>query len=485
MALFLCQSIWIALTAAYPMVFDENTHFGLIKLHAQQWLPVFIHQPAGGNFGGALTRDPSYLYHYILSFPYRILVHVTANQMIQIIGLRLINVAFFAAALVLFRKVLLKTGAPTAIVHVVLLFFVLLPVVPLLAGQINYDNLLLLFAAASLLLTMNLMERIRHQQLLPIGQTLILATVCLLGCLVQYEYLPIMAGIFLYVGWEIWSAVRQHRLALRHSVAVSWSRTAWWRRLAIGMPFGIVVALFIGAYGLNVVFYHNLVPTCNSVLSTQQCMANGPWYRNYTVGLAHVHGNPNPILFAGSWVYRMLVAMFYTSSGGASPQAFYLSINPLPVVFFGALALLLIGAALCVRYGRPLLARYHGLGFLLFIGVFFSVNVWLHNYIDYVNLGQKLAINGRYLFPVVPLFLLMIALSYREWVRRADVRMGLVIAAFLIFLQGGGILTYLVVSNQHWYWHNHVIQDTNRLAQGLATHIVIDKKPLASVHKIT
>ena len=122
MVLFLIEAVWIALSAAYPMVFDENTQFGIIQLHAQQWSPIFTHQPAHAGFAGALTRDPSYLYHYLLSFPYRLLSAITTSQMVQVVGLRLINVAFFATGLVLFRRLLLKTKVSPAIVNVTILF---------------------------------------------------------------------------------------------------------------------------------------------------------------------------------------------------------------------------------------------------------------------------------------------------------------------------------------------------------------------------
>ena len=48
---FVLQAVWLAATARYPMAFDENFHFGLIQLHADQWLPFFTHQPANADHG--------------------------------------------------------------------------------------------------------------------------------------------------------------------------------------------------------------------------------------------------------------------------------------------------------------------------------------------------------------------------------------------------------------------------------------------------
>ncbi|MGI0134888.1 MAG: hypothetical protein ACREBW_08030, partial [Candidatus Micrarchaeaceae archaeon] len=84
------------------MAFDENFHFGLIQLHADQWLPFFTHQPANADAYGAIARDPSYLYHFLMSIPYRLIRLITPNTTAQIIALRLINIALFTSGFVLF-----------------------------------------------------------------------------------------------------------------------------------------------------------------------------------------------------------------------------------------------------------------------------------------------------------------------------------------------------------------------------------------------
>ena len=140
------------------MAFDEDFHFGIIRLYAQQWSPFFAHQPAGGNVYGALTSDPSYLYHYLMSFPYRLTTLFTSSQTLQIIALRFIDVdgddVLVTWSLVLFHRVLLKAKASVGLANVTLLFFILVPVVPLLAAQINYDDLLLPLTALALLMTL-------------------------------------------------------------------------------------------------------------------------------------------------------------------------------------------------------------------------------------------------------------------------------------------------------------------------------------------
>src|ERR1700685_4444033 len=103
---FVFESAWIAFSAVYPQAFDEDFHFGLIKVYSNFWLPFLTHQPAGANAFGAVARDPSYLYHYLMSFPYRIFAYFVHTQTAQIIFLRLIDIGFFAIGLVLFRSIL-------------------------------------------------------------------------------------------------------------------------------------------------------------------------------------------------------------------------------------------------------------------------------------------------------------------------------------------------------------------------------------------
>ena len=481
LVLFAVESIWIAVSAAYPMVFDENTHFGLIQLHAAQLNPVFLHQPPHSEFAGAITRDPSYLYHYLMSFPYRLIVHVTDSQMAQIIFLRFINIAMFGTALVLFRKLLLKTKVSPAIIHVALLFFVLIPVVPLLAGQLNYDNLLMPVAAVALLLATSISSQITAKNTLPIAKILVLATVSMLGCLVQFAFLPIFAGIFLWLGWQVWRGVRRGQLKLSHDIKKQWTATSWQLRTALLVPTVLSAGLFTQMYGVNVVKYHNLTVRCDQVLSEQTCALNGPWQRNHEAFVNKNTVNGNPVLYGASWTYRMFIAMFYTSSGGASPNAWYLSINPLPVIFVTALLVFAFGVLLAIRYHRTLFQGYRYLGMLLFISVFYCASLFLRNYQDYVHLGEKVAINGRYLFPVVLPLMILVALAYRRLLAdKHHLKVGLLMAVFVLFLQGGGALSYINSSNGSWYWQNTVVRRINEDAQFVVKPLIVFKNPLAS-----
>src|SRR5882672_10647373 len=91
-ALLVLEAAWIALTGRYPMAFDEDFHLGIIRLYAHHISPFWAHQPPDGNAFGAVARDPSYLYQYLMSFPYRLVAAFTSDQTLQVLWLRAVNI---------------------------------------------------------------------------------------------------------------------------------------------------------------------------------------------------------------------------------------------------------------------------------------------------------------------------------------------------------------------------------------------------------
>lgn len=219
-AFFVFQALWIALSGKYPMAFDEDFHLGIIRLYADHLSPFWATHPAGADSFGAITRDPSYLFHYLMAFPYLLISAFTDSQTIQVLILRLMNIGFFAAGLVVWRKVMLKAGASKAIVHLSLLLLVLVPVVPLLAAQLNYDNLLMLVVAGAMLLTVHVVQELTKYRRVNTQSLLLLAALCMTGSIIKYAFLPILVAVVGYLLWTLW-------------------RTGeGWKKLAVSFGFG-------------------------------------------------------------------------------------------------------------------------------------------------------------------------------------------------------------------------------------------------------
>jgi hypothetical protein len=237
--LLVLESAWIALSSVYPMAFDENFHFGIIRLYASHISPFWSSQPSNANVFGAVNRDPSYLYQYLMSFAYRFLTLFTKDQNIIVIVFRFIDIALFSWGVWLYRKLLLKTGASKAIVNSALLIFVLIPVTPLLAAQINYDDLLLPVTALALIMTINYSDKLKKKD---IDLTSLSWLICLLllGSLVKYAFLPISLACTLYLLFRI-----KQNFGLKTKLIKAISKS--WKKLTTASRALIVVAVIISA----------------------------------------------------------------------------------------------------------------------------------------------------------------------------------------------------------------------------------------------
>jgi hypothetical protein len=461
---FVLESVWVAISARYPMAFDEDFHLGIIKLHAAQWSPFITNQAPLTSRFGALTTDPSYLYHYLMSWPWRLANILFQAESAKIIFLRFIDISLFAWGIVLFKKLMQKAASP-AIVNASLLFFILIPVVPLLAGQINYDNLLVPLTALVLLYTVEFVKKLK-KNVIDIKLLVLAFSISLLASLVKYAFLPILTAAALYLAYHLIKFAVKKRGGFWELWRASWSKLRQWQQISLLVLFLVSVGLFIKSYGVNVVVYDNLVPQCNQVLSVQQCTAYSPWDRNYNAFLNNKGVDINPVKYTGGWLYGMFERLFFTVNG-TGKTANYATLYPLPVIGITAGALIIIGMLLFIRFFKQILRKNYVLGFSLFVAAVYIAALWGRNYHDYLHLGQAVAVNGRYLIPILPIIILCLALGYQKLLAyRPKIKVGLLVITFLLFLEGGGTITYIYASNNDWYWPNDkTAQKLNSSAQ--------------------
>jgi hypothetical protein len=464
--LLVLQAAWIALSGRYPMAFDEDFHLGIIRLYAHHLLPFWSGQPSDASRFGAVARDPSYLYQYLMSFPYRLISVFTHDQTIQVLLLRAINIGLFTSGLLLYRRLLAKTGASTAIVNLCLLLFVLVPVVPLLAAQINYDNLLLPLTALALLLAVRFDARLVKQKQIDVKTILQLLILCLLGSLVKYAFLPIFVAVIAFLAVRVWQYRRQ--LPPRLGLANSWYVVDGWLRVALLLALVLAAGLFAERYAVNLVRYHNPVPDCSKVLSVKQCSDYGPWIRNYNYSINKIDEAHNPLVFSGDWLYGMWLRLFFAVDG---PATDYQTRGPLPVPGISAIVFAAIAVIATMASYRKLLKIYNTPLLALFVSVggFYGATLWLDNYRAFLQTGQPVAINGRYLLPVLLPMLLIGAVAVAEVLKRRQTAKLLVSGlAILCLVWGGGTMTYILRSNDQWYWPNQTVHNMNQWVRNVA-----------------
>ena len=321
-------------------------------MYSLHWLPFLKTQPPNADPYGAVTRDPSFFYHYAMSFPYRFIELFTHNQTTQIIILRFLNVAMFTIGLILFRMVLRKAKLSEFSINVSTLITTLIPVAPQLAGQINYDNLLIPMTAWACLLTFKVIGQLQKRRI-DITTLLGLVAVCLIASIVKYEFLPIFLGIFLYLIIYAWKCLRSH-----------WRRTSqdalknWWRDRSVTK--WLVIVGFIAAIALfaqrdigNVIIYHTVVPDCSQVLKIQQCSAYSVWTHDFESHQAVVnydaHVDPNPLGYLFEWVYWLWYRLFFSVNG---PSSGYSNYPPLPLPAASFAILLTVSTIAVILRGR-------------------------------------------------------------------------------------------------------------------------------------
>jgi len=475
---FIFESGWVALSAAYPQAFDENFHFGLIQTYSHYWLPFLNSQPAHANAYGAVARDPSYLYHYLMSFPYRLLAHFVHSQTWQVILLRFINIGLFAWALLLLRRVLLRVGASRSLANFCLLLFVLIPIVPQLAAQINYDNLMLPLMAWVVLVSFTVIDQIRAHK--PSAPTLsYLAILCLLTSLVMYAFLPIFLAVVVFLSLIV---VRNYRHTLGKFFADLLGSFKQQSNFLKAVTIGLLLlsaGMFIQRDGLNLIKYHAIAPNCSTVLNANDCSAYPVWAsdnaRHVTVQTQLKSGTfkyMNPLAYLLEWVYWMWYRLFFAVNGPVSGFANY---PPLPLPAAAAIVIVFGGVICIIKWRRKIFLHNPQLTFLAFASAFYIVILVLQGYSTYRYTGILENMNGRYLLPIMLLMAAIFGTAISLQLRRSLTARAIIsLVVLALFLQGGGFITFISRSDDSWYFQNKVVKEVNDNTRKIIDPVVVN-----------
>jgi hypothetical protein len=468
---FVFEALWIVFSGIYPLAFDEEFHFGIIQFYSHHWLPFVSSQPSGSGQYGPIIADPSYLFHYLMSFPYRLLHVFTHNDTAVIIMLRLMNVAMFSAGLVLFYKLLRRVGSSRLLANASLAMFVLIPIAPLLAAHINYDNLMMLLVAASCWLVLDIRDDLQTRTI-NLKRYAALIFVVILSSLVKYAFLPIALAIALYVGYQLWRTFRRHGAQFKKSLAKA--HNALSNRAKVGLVVLLVMSagLFAQRYVTNTIRYHTPLPDCGAVIGTQECLAYGPWARDYNFAKDKGQFDHSPLKFTRTWFGGMHRRLFFMITGKTRG---YMNYPPMPVMAKGSIILAIAGIAALLFYWRRVFAGHSELYFLLLVTLTYCAVLWLYNYRDYLGTGRPVAINGRYLLMILFPFMAITGRALAIALRRFEAaRMWLVAAAIIVMLQGGGLISFILRSNESWYWPNNTITHTNNGVRHMLKPLIIE-----------
>lgn len=467
---FSIQALWIAVTALYPMAFDEDFHFGIIQIYATHWSPFLTEHPANADAFGAIVRDPSYFYHYLMSFPYRLLQHLASDETTRIIILRSINVALFVYALTVFRKVLLRITHSSAFSNVAIAILTFIPIVPQLAAHINYDNLLMVLVAWCFLLVTD-MNRQFNAGRVDIRTLSILFALCLFTSIVKYAFLPIFAGIGMFVLYDAWRNFGGWP-KLRTALGANYKTLATRTKVGLVIALLLTGGLFFQRFGVNTILYHTPIPSCEKVLPIENCSAYGPWNRDYNLAQTKGSVDPNPLAYSFSWFKGLWWRLFFAVNG---PLQLYTNYPPLPFPATAALGLAAAMVIVGIIYARQMFRDQPLIVFSGMVVGVYCVSLWIEDYKMFLETGQPVAINGRYLIPVL---LLMAVLGWRAFhiaLRRApQLKAAAAVIVLVCFIYGGGVFTYILRSDASWYFPNNAAVKMNSAAREVIAPIIFE-----------
>lgn len=372
LTIFVSVAAVFALRNPLDITPDETYHYAIIQAYSEQYSPFITKQ-----FNTAQTNDiirlPSYMYHYLLSFPYRMLQALDLPDQTILISLRLVNVALGVGTIFLLRKLLYRLTTPRA-ATIATAIFAMLPITMITFGGLNYDNAMLPVAFVSILLLLS----VKQHATLP--KTLLLVGLLQFGCLIKYTFLPIAAVIFIYLLVLLWQ---------QKKVVSGWRFTASPIVLALGFFLLIMTGLFAERYGVNIVRYHDPAPPCTAIHSLQECLTFPINKRDYDARLDGIEASKNPAVYlATDWYKNIVRGLIYPS--------------PFLFLRYAFLAFVVIATA------AILVHRNHGhhdseFGwFIVGMCTLYIATVMVNNYAIYKETGFPYAINGRYLLPVLP-----------------------------------------------------------------------------------
>jgi hypothetical protein len=453
LTLFSAEAAWLSIRAAYPMAYDESYHFQLIQFFSHHLNPIVSSQDPSTYGLGNIVQNTSWLYHYLMSFPYR-LFELNSSQYVQVVGLRFINIGIMIGALALVYRLLDHLKLSITIRTFIVFLVALTPAVTALSAQINYDSLVILLSLGATYYTLCFVRELRISK--PSAITFAkLITLAFLGLIAKFSFLPMFAGIALATTaawyWQV-RAGKKPLTLLRRS----------FRTLSLGTRAVIIVILTVsvgiasGLYANGLVRYHSLTPSCEQVLSVEACSNYYPWERNYTLSLQRndLTKLDGPLVYTYHWA----VQCWYQLHGVIIPGGGIVDIARSFYVLL--LAFTLFALIALITHIHQVLRRYPLLLPLLGIAVIYILGLWMRNYNDYRHLGDIVGVQGRYIIPVTAYFYTALVLGVHESLRGNKrkgmylqrLKLGLVAFVVWMFVWFGGSVRYMsdVLPDHRW-----------------------------------
>ena len=202
-------------------------------------------------------------------------------------------------------------------------------------------------------------------------------------------------------------------------------------------------------YGNNLIKYQELTPSCEKILTHEQCLSNGVYYRDI-VTIPEVEVNVidmvlsgerlDPIRYAGVWIWEMTKRV--VSIMGDSSLFHSDTVVSIFVVLFSITVL--FGVINWKKLSKE--AKYLGIITLFYLLVLMLVQ----NYDMYLKRSYPaLALQGRYMFPVISSLYVLITMFWMS-IKNRYIKI-LLIALSLALLISLSIPFFLLKVDPNWF----------------------------------
>jgi len=299
----------------------------------------------------------------------------------------------------------------------------------------------------------------------------------LLGTQTKYAFAPIFAGAIVFLAIVTYKQFHSQWHKLGSSLLHSWHLQSRPAKIVLATLLVIGCGLFAQRDGLNLVKYHTFTPDCQRVLNVQSCSAYSPWQHSYNThqvvkSQAGTIKYENPVVYIGSWIYWMWYRLFFAIN---SSTRGYTNYPPLPLISAAAALIIVTGSIAVIVWRRWLFRDNPYLAFFCFAIGFYVISLWVDGYAQYRYTNELVTMNGRYLLPIMLLMAAIVGRAFSIALRSSPTRKAAAsLVVLLLFLQGGGFLTFVSRSDSSWDWPNSTVVKVNNAARKLTSPLIIE-----------
>jgi hypothetical protein len=431
--------VYFAFHTHKALVPDEPGYIYISTLFAQTWkVPSPTEYSLALGFS-RFERSP-FLYFWINGRVLNFLTWIAPdiNEWRQIIGLRMVN-ATYSILSILFTYLLAREVNKKrwwSLLPVFLMTSTLM--YAFLSGGVSYDNLANLGAVAGIYFLVRLL---RGKPFIP--NSLMWIFFIAVGALAKKTILPL--ALVMFIIWLVYIIKQRKTLNLKAEISP--------RLIPLAIPTLLIVALSFVVYGVNLVKYLEPIPDCRDLMTDAQCSLSVYERRADEMGFPETRltlrdviqqQKTNPInYFDEYWINRMLK----TAYGIMGHQAYY----PTLIVTFYRLFYLFI-FIIAIKYWLKSDFTFIS---LMVIVLSYIVVIFFESYNEELMSDfQHVAIQGRYQFPILAAFYVMVTEFISRisagWLRKLTLAY-----TFILFSIGGPVLFLLYFAGAkglNWFY---------------------------------